>query len=199
MAARKSLKIAAAVIALLGLALLIYLAVPRFLPSKNPAANKASTQVLQRKLAYTSDPGALMKRAAQAESKGDWKGALDWYKIVIGSMNDTDPRKGYAYYRKAYCSFQLQDYEQAQKSLEYGLNNFPQMSNMDDALFLMAQIYVKQGNFDYAYKTYNTIIKMFPRRADEARKLQSQLPPQPQTATPPQPQNPSPTPGPSGK
>ena len=61
-------------------------------------------------------------------------------------------------------------------NLEYALNHFPDMPSLDNALFLMAQIYTKVGDFDKADKTYNTIIRMFSFRAEEAKNLKAQLP-----------------------
>ena len=158
------------------LAVGIYLGANYYFAHKKSQETKFYSKKVQRKLAYTSDPTRLMDRAINAETKGEFKEAIIWYDLARLNLNDTDPRKGVVYRRKAYCYYNLGDYPRARKTLEYGLNHYRNMPDLDDALFLMAKIYEKMGDFELARKTYNTIIRMFPPRQEEAKKLQSQLP-----------------------
>jgi len=137
---------------------------------------KNEIKKLHRKLAFTSDPERNMRRAQEAEGKADWGNALYYYRYLAESLQETDPRKGFSYYKEAQCYFNLNDYSRARRTLEYALNHYPDMSQTDNALFLMAQIYIKVGEFTNAYKTYNTIIRLYPYRAEEAKQLQQQLP-----------------------
>jgi len=131
---------------------------------------------LQRKLAFTNDPDRNLRKAQEAEGKSDWQNALFYYRFLAESLHETDPRKGFAYYKEAQSYYNLNDYGRARRTLEFALNHYPDMSQTDKALFLMAQIYIKFGEFTNAYKTYNTIIRLYPYRAEEAKQLQQQLP-----------------------
>ncbi len=178
MKSRAGLKIGLVILIGSALAAGIYFGVTRYYSRPHhPAGTKFNLNGIKRKLAYTSDPKRLLKKAGEAEGRGDWGEALTWYNLLTTNLGEQDPRKGFVYYRKAYCLFQLGDYPKARTAMEYGLNHCRDMPQLDDALFLMARIYSKIGDFDLTNKTYNTIIKMFPARSEEAKKLQSQLPP----------------------
>jgi|GEM_PF-3097160 tetratricopeptide (TPR) repeat protein len=174
---KQIIKIVLVFIICAGTAIAIYFgAIHHFSREKKTIAKKYDSSKIKRKLAYTSDPVQLMQKASDAEALKDWKQALQWYYILLQNLSDTDPRKGMAYHRRAFCFYQLGQYEQAKNTLEFGLNNFPDMPDLDEALFLMAKIYTNLKQYELAYKTYNTIIRMFPARAEEAKQLQSQLP-----------------------
>jgi tetratricopeptide (TPR) repeat protein len=130
----------------------------------------------QRKLAFSGDPDRNIEKAQEAEGKGDWASALYYYRYLSESLPDKDLRKGWATYKEALCLYNQGSFEAAKTDSEYALNHFPDMPSVDNALFLMAQIYTKLGDFDEADKTYNTIIRMFAFRADEAKNLKAQLP-----------------------
>jgi len=106
----------------------------------------------------------------------NWNNALFYYNFLAGSLPQVDPRKGYSYYKEALCYYNLNDFPRARTTLEFALNHYPDMSAADNALFLMDQVYIKFGEFENADKTYNTIIRVFPYRAEEAKKLQRQWP-----------------------
>jgi TolA-binding protein len=138
---------------------------------------KEEVRKLQRKLAFnSSDPDRNFTKAKNAEGRSDWEDALYYYKFLAGSLPENDPRKGYSYYKEAQCYYNLNDFGRARRSLEFSLNHYPDSPQTDSALFLMAQIYLKFGEFTNAYKTYGAIMRIFPYRADEAKKLQDQLP-----------------------
>jgi len=149
-------------------------------PPEEPAQPGLPGQIknIKRKLAWTSDPDRNLRKAETAEARGDWKGALYYYNYLAKTLPMEDPRKGYASYKEALCYYNLGDYVRARRSLEFALNLFPDMPQIDRALFLMAQIYTKFGDFTLADKTYNTIIRMFPSAAQEAKEKQQQLPQQ---------------------
>jgi len=176
MRAKASLKIVLALALSAGLALGIYFGATHYFANTKKSPGTKSYKTLKRKLAYTSDPRQLLEKARESEGRADWEGALAWYNILVNNLRDDDPRKGLVYHRRAFCYYQLEDYPRARVSMEYGLNHFRDLPQVDSALFLMAQIYSKLGDFELADKTYNTIIKMFPHRAEEAKNLQSQLP-----------------------
>jgi len=154
----------------------VFLAAKDLKTKRQKESLKNEIKKLHRKLAFTNDPDRNMRKAQEAEGKADWKNALYYYRFLAESLHDTDPRKGFAYYKEAQCYYNLNDYGRARLTLEYGLNHYPDMSQADKALFLMAQIYIKSGEFTNAYKTYNAIIRLFPYRAEEAKQLQQQLP-----------------------
>ena len=143
-------------------------------PSSQPPP--AKKRPLKRKLAFTTDPKEAIERGNQAERKGRWEEAISWYRLASNNLPQGYSLRGYVRYRQAYCRYQLGEYLKAKKILEWALNHYPNMPNLDNALFLMAQIYTKLGDFEKAYKTYNTIIRMFPQRKKEAQKKQSALP-----------------------
>jgi len=160
------------------LAVGIYFGVNYYLDYKKSQQKSSYSKNIQRKLAYTSDPARLLKKAEDAETKGEFREAIIWYDLARLNLNERDPRKGFAYYRKANCYYNMADYPKARETLEYALNHYRSMPELDNALFLIAKIYEKMGDFELARKTYNTIIRMFPPREEEAKKLQSQLPPE---------------------
>lgn len=153
-----------------------------FMVSKNQGSKKRKETLrqeikgLKRKLAFSSDPDRNLAKAQAAESKSDWKNALFYYNFLSANLPVEDPRKGYAYFKKAECYYNLDDLARARTTLEFALNHYPDMSQADRALFLMAQIYIKAEEYDNANRTYNTIIRIFPYRAEEAKNLQAQLP-----------------------
>ena len=151
-----------------------------FLSHQKPRTKKAPIKELSeisgRKIAYISDPDYLIREAEKAEKKGDWQEALMWYRLATYNLAKGDAIRGYVQYRKAYCRYQLGDYVGALGVLEWTLNHYQAFPHLDDALFLMAQLYTKVGDFEKAYKTYNTIIRIFPSRAEEAKSKQKNLP-----------------------
>lgn len=177
MALKPGLKIGITLLICAGIGVGIYFLTTHYLaqPRKGPG-KKITRKTLQRKLAYSSDPSRLLEKAREAEARYDYKTALEWYNILLKNLREDDLRRGTVYYRRAFCYYQLEDYVRAKNTMEYGLNHYPDMLELDDALFLMAKIYTRLGDFEPADKTYNTIIRLFPQRADEARQAQSQLP-----------------------
>jgi len=158
--------------------------------SRSQGELQQQIRTLERKLAFTGDPDRNMERALSAEGRGDLEGALYYYKWLGKSLPEKDPRKGWAIYKEASCYYEMGNYLLAQQTLEYALNHYPGMAQVDSALFLMARIYIKLGNFDYADKTYDTLIRMFPNRAEEARQKKAQLPQNlNKVQTPPAPQS----------
>ena len=157
-------------------ALAFYLLAYKNKPGHGKTQAGQASQTLQRKLAFSGDPDRNIENAQAAEGRGDWDSALYYYRYLSQSLPDKDMRKGWATYKEALCLYNKGSFEAAQINLEYALNHFPDMPSVDNALFLMAQIYTKLGDFDKADKTYNTIIRMFDFRADEAKSLKAQLP-----------------------
>jgi outer membrane protein assembly factor BamD (BamD/ComL family) len=153
-----------------------YVALVSFKTEPAKQTTEKPPEVLERKLAFTNDPDRILALATSSEGKGDWKEAAKLYSLLSHNVSNYDNRKGYAEYRIALCYYNLQDYARAKDQLEYALNNFPDMPQVDSALFLMAKIYCKVGDFAKAEKTYNTIIRMFSFRADEAKILKAKLP-----------------------
>lgn len=137
---------------------------------------KKEVSQLKRKLAFSSDPDRNLARAEKSEAKSDWKNALYYYDFLANNLPPTDPRKGYAFYKKALCYYNLNDIPRAKSSVEYALNHFPDMSQTDQALFLIAKIYINLEQYGNADKTYQTIIRIFPHRAEEAKKMRAMLP-----------------------
>jgi len=142
--------------------------------SKKPAPGKAGE--IRRKLAFTGDPEKNMELAQKYEAEGDFDRALYHYQFLAKSLPERDMRKGWASYKEAFCYYQKGNYPLAKLTLEYALNKDPEMPSIEDALFLMAEIYARLREFDKADKTYNTIIRLFAHRAAEAKALQKLLP-----------------------
>jgi len=145
-------------------------------PTSTKPVAQPKTQEPDRKLAFTIDPDKLRERALEAEALANWESALRWYNLLFINLAQSDSTRGWVAYRQALCYYNLGVLLQAKERLEYGLNNYPNMPEVDNALFLIAQIYAKIGEFENAYKTYDTIIRLFPNRAEEAKAKQSQLP-----------------------
>ena len=145
-------------------------------PPLPPKSTPAKKKIIKPKLAFTTDPKEAMERGEQAEKEGKWEEAISWYRLAGNNLPRGHFLRGYVRYRQAYCRYQLGEYLTAKNILEWALNHYPNMPHLDDALFLMAQIYTKLGDFEKAYKTYNTIIRMFPPRKKEAKERQSNLP-----------------------
>jgi len=143
---------------------------------KGQIRTKPKTQEVKSKLAFTTDPDKLREQALKAEAMSNWESALSWYNLLFMNLAQSDSTRGWVAYRQAFCYYNLGVLLQAKERLEYALNNYPNMPEVDNALFLIAQIYAKIGEFENAYKTYNTIIRLFPNRAEEAKAKQSQLP-----------------------
>jgi len=183
--------IAALIFVAASLAVFGYFFMKKPAPSKSQAELQKQIGKLERKLAFTGDPDRNMEKAQAAEGRADWEGALYYYKWLGNSLPERDPRKGWAIYKEAFCYYNMGNYQLAQQTLEFALNHYPEMAQVDSALFLMAQIYSKLGNFDYADKTYDTLIRMFPNRGEEAGQKKAQLP---QNLQKPRPQQPVPAP-----
>ncbi len=115
---------------------------------------------------YTSD--RRLDSARTEMTDGNWKSAKSSYLDLLGKTSIFDPQRPEILYDLAVCHYELKEYKQAQYRLEQLVREHKEYPGLDEALFMLADVYEKQGQVEKAVAVYSQIKDMFPARSREA-------------------------------
>lgn len=107
------------------------------------------------------NPNFLEARFLMAETLyqlGNYKDANQHYRYIIDNFKDTE------YYENSllsngWCSFLIEDYNQAEEALEILITKFPQSSLNKDATYKLGKVYFQQKKYDQTINLYESLLE----------------------------------------